>query len=978
MAKAIGVYTIADLNDGAPGNSAVQAVLSNESHTLTANSSGVPTSYTGASTTITVYEGSTNVTSQYTITKSDSSGVTSSLSGNTVSITNISNGVGGTVTITATKGTTVLNKVFAVSLSITGQTGAAGADAKVVNVSASSQVFKSTEGAAGTFSPQYIYLYPSFQNVTYSKWQYSTNGTTWTDVTSGQHSLTIGTYNSTANSLRIENVCDLYTDSITSISFKCVSSDANTYDIISVIKLYDVTDLQISGRNILLNSNNISYYDYDNTYLSVNGNIITVETAVPSSDEATAQVLFYMNDLSDPTFPYINYLTVDFDTLKNSGIPLTFSVDVTMDGFTSGSVSIAFFCWDGNSSGMVLDGETINYDEYPSDVSYIRLKNITIDPDDFPQSSVYIVGAMVVISGANAGAKVTLNKIKIEQSNISTDWTPAPEDNTGYATEEDLEILGQNRTKTFVDTPVPPYNVGDMWVVVDQTSSNYGKILTCVNSKTADGVYDPDDWIIPLSAYTTITQMTQVLGRDPSSWDVTQGTITQLLDEDRNEIIGLTSDVSKFAIRSSNIEMSFSKTGTMNFLANSSGQNKLEDWSTTNTRYVGVVNAADASDVRRSLVSGSAFYFDVMTGLYTGITSNKFVPPTSDQFVISFKTRIPVKYSYLTMAVRLWEGSDASTATLITTEYYRYPYIEGAEDTFVLYHEVIDRNNPSYNDKNISFADISLNVIGYSDLEVVALNVDPTTYAGKIDYAGRMLKYNNTYYYIKPIYRQLIINDFATEAQLSGLTLYGDHVYKCTNTILNQDESVKYLRGTYYTNRDDALQNILRPITDSYYITLLDADDLYFMTLTGGSENIETSASIFSVTPGKIYIGDIMVNGGVNVMTWTPRQDEVLWGENIKFSSNGIYIENKDNGFGRQLTSNSDIAFRLAGDGTITEYIWKLTQTGFIAKDIKCFGTFAMGNTTGSSADLENSFTSVLEMKRNNNNTGVDDYIYVN
>ena len=244
--------------------------------------------------------------------------------------------------------------------------------------------------------------------------------------------------------------------------------------------------------------------------------------------------------------------------------------------------------------------------------------------------------------------------------------------------------------------------------------------------------------------------------------------------------------------------------------------------------------------------------------------------------------------------------------------------------------------------------------------------------------AGNIYKYGGMYYYIKPIYRQYIVDEFGSADELSGLTLYGDHVYKCIRDVKGQNNEILYVRGTYYTNRNDALQNVLRPITDSYYITLLDANDLYFSTLTGGSENIETSSTAFIATTGRTYLGDIMVNGGNQVMTWTPRQDEVLWGENIKFSSNGIYIENKDSGFGRQLTSNSDIAFRLAGDGTITEYIWKLTQTGFIAKDIKCFGTFAMGTTSSGNVDLENSFSAILEMKRNNNNTGVDDYIYVN
>jgi hypothetical protein len=62
---------------------------------------------------------------------------------------------------------------FSYSTTTKGSTGTA---AKVVIVNPSSQMFKSTTGPNGTFTPQYIYLYPTFQGVSYSKWQYSTDG----------------------------------------------------------------------------------------------------------------------------------------------------------------------------------------------------------------------------------------------------------------------------------------------------------------------------------------------------------------------------------------------------------------------------------------------------------------------------------------------------------------------------------------------------------------------------------------------------------------------------------------------------------------------------------------------------------------------------------------------------------------------------------------------------------------------------------
>ena len=56
---------------------------------------------------------------------------------------------------------------------------------------ASTNVFKSTDGGT-TFSPSSLTLTPRFQNVSYSNWQYSTNGgSSWTTVTSGSNGLTI-------------------------------------------------------------------------------------------------------------------------------------------------------------------------------------------------------------------------------------------------------------------------------------------------------------------------------------------------------------------------------------------------------------------------------------------------------------------------------------------------------------------------------------------------------------------------------------------------------------------------------------------------------------------------------------------------------------------------------------------------------------------------------------------------------------------
>ena len=73
------VYDIAQINkiyDGAAGNSTVAAVLTNENHVLAVNSDGTVKSWVGAATEIHIYEGGNDVTSQWTITKTDGTGLT--------------------------------------------------------------------------------------------------------------------------------------------------------------------------------------------------------------------------------------------------------------------------------------------------------------------------------------------------------------------------------------------------------------------------------------------------------------------------------------------------------------------------------------------------------------------------------------------------------------------------------------------------------------------------------------------------------------------------------------------------------------------------------------------------------------------------------------------------------------------------------------------------------------------------------------
>lgn len=135
----------------------------------------------------------------------------------------------GTFNIPITLGEDTVTKVFSWCCQ------KEGAAAKSVKVIAESTVFKSTDGGE-TFSPDTIRITPTFQGgITFSKWQYSIDsGTTWKDIINGKNGLTIS-----SSTLIVSKTCDLYTDAITVISFKCLSNNSAYYDIITISKLGD-------------------------------------------------------------------------------------------------------------------------------------------------------------------------------------------------------------------------------------------------------------------------------------------------------------------------------------------------------------------------------------------------------------------------------------------------------------------------------------------------------------------------------------------------------------------------------------------------------------------------------------------------------------------------------------------------------------------------------------------------------------------
>ena len=240
--KIIGVYG----DKGSTGASAVNVLLSNESHTFAASSDGAAV-VGNITTTVIGYKGSTATACTVGNISGLPTGMTATINSNgttsasiTFTVTTSLTTKAGTVIIPITCGGVTVTKVFSYSLAVAGvngTNGTNGTNAKLIKINTSTNVFKSTDGGV-TFSPSSISLTTTIQNVSFSKWQYSANGNSFTDVTSGEHGLTIN-----GSTLVVAVNSDLFTDTNTTLAIRAISSSSTVFDTMTLFKLYDRTDI---------------------------------------------------------------------------------------------------------------------------------------------------------------------------------------------------------------------------------------------------------------------------------------------------------------------------------------------------------------------------------------------------------------------------------------------------------------------------------------------------------------------------------------------------------------------------------------------------------------------------------------------------------------------------------------------------------------------------------------------------------------
>lgn len=482
---------------GASGADAYTIILTNESHTFATQNNGNISSAISTTTQVLAYKGAKSITPTIG-TLPTVNGLTLSKSGTTITIqanTGTSLADSGSFNIPVTVDGKSFTKTFSWSKSkqgATGATGASGTNAKSVDIMASTQIFKSTDGGT-TFFPNTITLTPSLQNVTFSKWQYSANGgSSWTNVSSGSNGLTVS-----GNNLQISKSSNLFTSTNTAVVFKVITNDSAIYDTITIVKLYDVTELEIGGRNLLLDTQKLvnKWNNSSSFTTSIDSNGFTVISNSASGLTANSIKSFY-----SPKIP--------IDKIGDVNSPIVFSIDLQVENTTNWDVQNPFIYEVYNSSGTRIGWLDVGMSKcVPQTIKNNTWTRIIYKRSDLFTGVLVASGANLTTDAHSIGIRLSLfrngtvwyRKPKFEIGNVSTDWTPSPEDidndinnavNPLIKTDEQLTQRLDNAFSDDVITAYEKIQIASDLKEIDAQYDDVTKTVKSYNDSSITGIYN--------------------------------------------------------------------------------------------------------------------------------------------------------------------------------------------------------------------------------------------------------------------------------------------------------------------------------------------------------------------------------------------------------------------------------------------------------------------------------------------------------
>lgn len=384
----ITLQKVVDSVDGIDGQDAYTIILTNESQVIPTTTNRVPVVNGEYYTDIIVYKGSTQRTDFTIGTISSGGGITVTKTSSRVNFAVSSNTAltmeGGKFTIPITIDGKTFNKVFNWSCS---KQGEAGDSAKLISLTANSQVIRSNDGGI-TFSPATITVTATCQNATPNKWYISTNnGGSFSEISvySGKNSGSFTLSDFTSNNTDI-------------LIVKCVCTDTSVFDIITLQKITDVTELQVGGENLVPKTrefNDIQYLGNSTSWIEQS---IKYEDLTVRRSETRFLGIFPSNVTLKPNTLY------------------TYSAYVKGDGVGTLTCSI--------SNGNLLKCHNMERGQNLPE----EWTRVAFTFDSGQNTSTGGVKPRFEAGSLDSGASIYICGIKLERGILPTDWSPHVKD----------------------------------------------------------------------------------------------------------------------------------------------------------------------------------------------------------------------------------------------------------------------------------------------------------------------------------------------------------------------------------------------------------------------------------------------------------------------------------------------------------------------------------------------------------------------
>lgn len=310
-----------------------------------------------------------------------------------------------------------------------GVDGQPGHDAQTASIVASSTVFKSTDGGV-TFRPGSITLTPLYQNVSHSKWLYSTNnGTSWITISNnGVSGISLN-----GQAVAISYDCKLFTNSITTVQFKVISANASVYDVITITKISERADLNdtLATMEMTINQSNTAWQAAFKTS-SANNLLKNSDAKFGTENWITNGGGIAVGKAN--AFPFYGYVEPYFGTSFPSGIKyaediiLEPNTDYVYEGYVyvNGSITpgnrtpLHFWCYTTNS-GTVEACDIIDYRQ--NLVSgrfvkcYVHFKTTDVKSNIYFRALVYSTSTV---------DHVGVKRLSLKKANRETEWCQHP------------------------------------------------------------------------------------------------------------------------------------------------------------------------------------------------------------------------------------------------------------------------------------------------------------------------------------------------------------------------------------------------------------------------------------------------------------------------------------------------------------------------------------------------------------------------